>query len=473
MFRYGVALLAFGAVIGLALLLNYVNLKLNLTIPIIFALVAVIWYCGRGPGLLLSILYEATTIIYTAIPPDSSIARAWFGYFSTLSLYVFLVLVISGLKRTQKDLSRQRDLLRVTLNSIGDAVIATDVKGQITYMNPAAQKLTGYHEQNVRGALVSDVICLLDEETREPVDIPLAGTLRHRPAAGRTKPSILVARDGREIYVDDSASPINDGGQAKGAVIVISDATERKLAERSRRETEIMHTIIEAQEAERHRIARDIHDHLGQKMTALRLQIESLTRDHPALDAAIGDAQSSASQIDNDIGYLSWELRPTELEQLGLENALTSFVREWSNQHQVNAEFHSNSASKQNGGRFEKDVETNLYRIVQEALNNILKHANASNVNVLLQRRDDGVTLIIEDDGCGFDPEDISQDASPPGGLGLISMRERVTLLNGTLEIESRPGSGTTILARVPFHRNKSSTVRAARSTGSLPRLGA
>ena len=229
-----------------------------------------------------------------------------------------------------------------------------------------------------------------------------------------------------------------------------------------------MKRLVEAQEAERHRIARDLHDHLGQQLTALRLKLQSIRsrcNGDALLAKEMDDTQEYASRIDMDINYLAWELRPTELDQLGLANALASFVREWSKTYDISAEFHtSNDLSE----RLPPELETNLYRIVQEALNNILKHANASNVSVLLERHSERVVLIIEDDGKGFDPV-IDRPKSVSKGLGLIGMRERTALLGGTLEIESRPGGGTTIYARVPVNPSGRDGYISASLTDLLP----
>ena len=150
---------------------------------------------------------------------------------------------------------------------------------------------------------------------------------------------------------------------------------------------------------------------------------------------------------------MSWELRPTELENLGLENALTTFVREWSSQYGISAEFHtSKTESNGNGSRLDQVVETNLYRIVQEALNNVLKHADAKSVSVLLHHRKDEVVLIVEDNGCGFEEAFGATNGSTRGGLGLVGMKERSALLNGVLEIDSQPGTGTTVVARIPLN---------------------
>jgi PAS domain S-box-containing protein len=455
LFRYGLAVVLFGATLGLSLLLNYINFKINLTIPIVFSLVATAWYGGRGPGLLISILFEGTTILYTPIPPDSSVGRAIFGYFSVFSLYVFLALLISGLRKIQYRLKEQRDLLQITLSSIGDAVIAADNNGAVTFMNPVAEELTGWQQSSARGVPLEKVFRVVHEETRDEVTNPVAKVFETGSLVGMANHSVLISKSGKEFPIDDSAAPIMDKGKIRGVVLVFSDVTTRKMAERARRESEMMHRLVEAQEAERSRIARDLHDHLGQKMTGLRLRTEMLddkTLNDGKRGEAINEVQTLAADIDRDIGFLSWELRPTELENLGLADALKSFVREWSKQYGIVADFQANLGENENlDTRLSHTVETNLYRIVQEGLNNVLKHAAAKNVSVLLQYRKTDVVLIIEDDGKGFDREVESLSGPEPGRLGMVVMQERAALLGGTLEIDSHPGGGTTIFARIPI----------------------
>jgi PAS domain S-box-containing protein len=456
--RYGFAILIFAITIGISLLnTRYFELRLNLTIPVVLALVAVAWYAGRGPGILLGILFQATTILYSTAAPDPSIAKRVFGYFSILALYFFLALMISGLRRAQEDLREQRDLLKVTLGSIGDGVIATDTGGKITFMNPVAEKMTGWQRTEARGRQLEEVFSIINEHTREPVPAPTVNVLATGQLVGLSNHTILRAKNGSEIPIDDSAAPIKEGQNVRGVVLVFANVSERKAAERSRREAETMQRIVEAQESERRRIARDLHDHLGQRMTALRLRIESLTENVAGgngASAAVEEVRAAASQVDRDIGFLSWELRPTELEELGLDDALSSFVREWSDQYGIDAEFHAGRSASDPDGRLPSAVETNLYRIAQEALNNILKHADAAKVSVLLQQRQEDITLIIEDDGIGF--ENIHRSDAGNGSRhrrhGLIGMRERAALLNGTIEIDTQPdGGGTTVLVRVPL----------------------
>ena len=444
--RYGLAVVVFAVVIGLALLNKNYDVKLNLTIPIVFGLVAVVWYLGRGPGIVLSLLFEATTVIYTVVPPEGSYVKEVFGFLSTLSLYLFLVLVVSSLQKAIWTIAEQRDMLHVTLSSIGDGVVATDNDGKVTFMNRVAESLTGWKLLEARGEPLTDVITILNEKTHKEIVNPAERALETGRKMPLTNHSILVSREGKETPIEDSASPLRDGDAVKGVVLVFSDVTERKVAEKARRETEIMHRIVEAQESERQRIARGLHDQLGQQMTALRLKVEALARkcgDAHDLILEFADVQRAAVEIDRDLGFLSWELKPTELEELGLVNALSSFVREWSTQYDIPAEFHSTLAREP---ELTRQTETNLYRIAQEALNNVLRHADAKAVNVMLQQQRSHLVFIVEDDGRGFD-----QAADSTHGLGLAGMRERAALLKGNLEVESHRGEGTTIIVRIPY----------------------
>ncbi|MEP6788690.1 MAG: PAS domain-containing protein [Acidobacteriota bacterium] len=157
LFHYGLAIVLAAATIGLSVVLLRVGLKLNFTIPVVLALVAAAWYGGPGPGLLIGVIFQATTIIYAKVPDDTTMPALIFGYFSTFCLYVFLAVTISGLRNIHRRLSDQRDLLQVTLASIGDGVIATNQTGHVTFMNPVAEQLTGWDEAPARGAPLENV----------------------------------------------------------------------------------------------------------------------------------------------------------------------------------------------------------------------------------------------------------------------------------------------------------------------------
>ncbi len=203
----------------------------------------------------------------------------------------------------------------------------------------------------------------------------------------------------------------------------------------------LLRRLVMAQEEERRRIARDLHDDLGQRLTALRLTLEGIARDRRESPDGIGMALEMLADIDQGVDFIAWELRPAALDELGLTRVLETYVQEWSRYAGVPARFHA----PRDIARFTMEVEASVYRIAQEALNNVAKHARARSVNVLLEQRGPTLDLIIEDDGVGFHAV-----ASNETMIGLAGMRERAAAIGGTLEIEPTPGGGTTVLAKVP-----------------------
>jgi signal transduction histidine kinase len=211
-----------------------------------------------------------------------------------------------------------------------------------------------------------------------------------------------------------------------------------------------MRKIIKTQEDERKRIAREIHDHVGQQMTGLQLHIQLLLdeyKEDSKLTTQLTGLQSIVKQMDSDVDFLAWELRPAVLDDLGFAAAMKKYVEEWSTHFNVPAEFNQIGLD---GKHLLPEIEINLYRIGQEALNNTCKYAKANNASVSLQRVDGTVSLIIEDDGIGFEPTKKAVMTGDDRGLGLVGMKERAELIGGSIEIESSPDNGTTIYVRVP-----------------------
>lgn len=260
--------------------------------------------------------------------------------------------------------------------------------------------------------------------------------------------ALQSARDSVEIKVQERTS---EQGETNRILRLEMNANRRNDVLRQR----LMQKVINTQEDERKRISRDIHDHLGQEMTALRLQLQVFREklaNEPKLAEQFDKVQQIAEALDATVDFIAWELRPAGLEELGLEGAINNYTREWSNQFKATAEVLANLPS---GRRLPLEIEINLYRIVQEALNNIAKHAEASKVSVLLEKPEDKIVLIIEDDGVGFD---IEENINKSQGLGLIGMGERAALVNGEIEIESAIGNGTTIYVRVPASYEQAET---------------
>lgn len=214
---------------------------------------------------------------------------------------------------------------------------------------------------------------------------------------------------------------------------------------------QLLQQLITAQEEERHRIARELHDQMGQHLAALILGLKALKDATPEPSPArdrLQQLQQLTDLIGKEVHHLALELRPTALDDLGLETTLVNYVEEWSERSGVATDFHSTGLDK---ARLPPPLETALYRIVQEGLTNVVKHAGARHVSLIVQRSADQVLAILEDDGRGFDAEAEAGLSGPAGRLGLRGMRERATLFGGTVTVESAHGTGTTIFVRIPL----------------------
>jgi signal transduction histidine kinase len=217
-------------------------------------------------------------------------------------------------------------------------------------------------------------------------------------------------------------------------------ATAVDLSERVSRDS--VRRVVAAQELERKRLARELHDETGQALTSVLLGLKTVedADDVQMMRSAAGELRELVVGTLQDVRRLAVELRPKALDDFGLEAALERLADTFREQTGIGVEVEART-----GDRLPADVETALYRIVQEALTNVVKHARAKRVSIVITRKERTVAALIEDDGRGFDPD------GDGDGLGLVGMRERVSLLGGRLAVESATGVGTTVVAEVPL----------------------
>jgi signal transduction histidine kinase len=248
---------------------------------------------------------------------------------------------------------------------------------------------------------------------------------------------IVVVHDkiGDDVRFSDSDLRLAEIFAARAAVAV--DLSQRVARDTVRR-------VIEAQELERRRLARELHDETGQALTSILLGLKAIRAAGSDEDAARAEAdvRELVVQALQDVRRLAVELRPSALDDFGLLAALERLASTFAERSGIPTAVESTLSAE----RLPPELETVLYRLVQEALTNVVKHSGAERVSVLLTRRDGGVRAVVEDDGRGFSPSDVRADA-----LGLVGMRERLALLGGTLAVESEPGAGTAVVAYVPL----------------------
>jgi two-component system, NarL family, sensor histidine kinase UhpB len=350
---------------------------------------------------------------------------------------------ITKRKHAEAALSESEERLRLAFAGAQEGVWDWNLEsGGVVYSHRWTQML-GYADEEIEPH-VSAWERLLHPDDRMRAD-QLNESLAH---GGRTYEGEFRLRhkNGHYVHVLSRGFPVRR--EPDGPVVRIVgthfDLTERKRAETERARTELLTRLVFAQEDERRRIAREMHDQFGEQLTALARRI-ALLKDacasHTEAHEHVGALETIAHRLDRDVDHLVWELRPTALDDLGLRAALTNYVQDWSTRVGISAHLHTSGLW---GDRLPSEAETTLYRIAQEALTNVAKHSQAGIVEVILERRADHVLLIVEDDGVGFDPGE-----TRPQGFGLVGMHERAALVGANLQIESAVGQGTTVLVRM------------------------
>ena len=337
---------------------------------------------------------------------------------------------------------------RILFDQMNEGAVTLTRDGVIAYCNRRFADIVRMPLARVIGAPLRRFV--------PPAEQPAFDTLveaGHR--ANRRGNTAFRADGGALVPVSVSFAPLQLEGSTDviGVIGVVTDISERERAEELR--NRLIQQAVTAQEEERRRIARELHDEAGQSLTALLVGLRTIEESRTIAEAAelAQRLRGIAAQTLDEVGRLSRGLHPSILDEVGLPAAVTRHAQEFARLHGVAVDVRIEGLESE---ILPPLVQTTVYRVLQEALTNVAKHADARSVSVRLVRGKAAVELRVQDDGAGFDPAAGAEAAPGDRGdrhLGLQVMRERAALLGGSLEVESRAGGGTTITAHFPTRR--------------------
>jgi PAS domain S-box-containing protein len=342
-------------------------------------------------------------------------------------------MTISGYRETNAALQASEERYRELFENANDIVFTADAEGRLTSINRAGERLTGYRRDEPPPIPVNLMAMEHIEEA--------AKMFQHLKAGGDplTHELEILTKDGHSLTVEVSARPILNRGKVIGIQGIARDVSERKRAEQA------LHRLNEALEERAKHIAHELHDEASQLLVSVHIAIDGMVNTlPPSGQQTIGEIKELIEQIETELRRLSHELRPTILDDLGLVPAVEFLTHGVSKRFGIPITLEGDT-----GGRISPNVEVALYRIVQEALNNITKHARAAHVSIRIRKDQNRIHLTVTDDGAGFDVQTVMGQKGR-SGLGLIGIRERLIPLRGECIINSSPGKGTEISVQVP-----------------------
>ena len=351
-------------------------------------------------------------------------------------------------------LSESEKEFRMLVETMNDGLVTSDADGFISYVNPRICEMIGYTREELIGR---HGLNFMDEANRNI----LKEQLKYRPEGGCEPYELtLTKKDGSKLYTLMSPKSIFDEktGLFVGSFAVVTDITSRKQADKELRESEKMLRLLSshlflAQEKERERVSRELHDDVGQDLAILKYQIRfisgKLRKDQGVLKQACEDALEHLNQVVENIRNISRDLSPSVLKNLGLTASIKKMLEGFEKHGHVQVFSEIDNIDR----ILSPDQEANLYRIFREGLTNIGKHVRATHVFFSVKNADRTIVCRLEDDGAGFDVENKKAGISPQDqeGLGLLTMQERSRMLGGVLTIKSEEGKGTEISLTLPI----------------------
>lgn len=337
------------------------------------------------------------------------------------------------------DVNRSDDIYKTIFEAAPDGVLVADPEGVVVEVNPALLDLFGYQRDELVGASVDVLVpdALRDHHVRNRARY---GRSPHARAMGAGLQLRGRRKDGSEVPVEISLSPV----EGEGGTWVI--AVVRDIAERQRLR-DFGAGALRASEEERQRIARELHDDTAQRLATLLVRLRILERSGYESEwrETVGNVREGIKDCADGVRRIARGLRPPELEDAGVVAAVRAHMRTVADGSGVAVALDAEPVDP----LLSPDAKLVLYRIVQEAVSNALRHARAGRVEVVLRGEPDLVRAVVADDGTGFVPESLKR--SDLGGLGLIGMQERAAMVGGRVDIESRPGEGTRVTVSIPI----------------------
>lgn len=336
------------------------------------------------------------------------------------------------------------DLLESIFANISDAVVVVDREGTIIAGNHSLEKMTGWQKAELIGQRHICEICKGMATCAE--ELTCTECFFHQSRL--TSFEMWVKRkDGKEFPVAASSTKLPDTERGL-MVMILRDMSQQQQAERERNQQKLTNYVISAQEEERKRISRELHDGVGQALYSIVVGLNVISQFHmdTQVKELLTDVQELTARAMEEVKRMAVELRPSALDDLGLLPAIRSYVKRFEMTFGIEVKHTLIGAQR----RYKAAVETALYRILQEAMTNSAKYADADSLQVTFQDCQDRLQLTVMDDGIGFDPEQLAVRGT---GLGLFGMKERANLLDGTVEIDSAPGAGTIIRVSIPLEK--------------------
>lgn len=355
-------------------------------------------------------------------------------------------------KKTEAERKKAEEVVRFKANllkAVGQAVIATDLEGIVLYWNYAAENIYGWQASEAIGKNIMDITPA--DQTHEQAEAVMAQLLQGRPWSGEF---MLQRKDGSSFPAYVSDSPFFDqDGNLSGIIGISYDLTAQKEVEATIRlmekkmarqqveeQKKISRAIIRGQEAEKNHIGKELHDNINQILAGAKMFLVSAGRKDPGVKELVAYPVELLNDSIEEIRRLTYR-QVTPLKDIMLKEQLGKLFESVQQTVQVNIQLDFNLEEQV----FSDELKLNLYRIVQEQLNNIVKHAAAKKVQVNVSKEEDRIVLAISDDGRGFDT------TAKRKGIGISNMINRVTSYNGTLDINSTPGKGTILTASIPY----------------------